>query len=50
MAISPDEPLPQGAEKAIAVRQMFDAIAPHYDLVNRVMTFRLDLRWRRKAV
>ncbi|MSV81311.1 MAG: ubiquinone/menaquinone biosynthesis methyltransferase [Actinobacteria bacterium] len=29
---------------------MFDAIAPRYDLVNRVMTFRLDVRWRRKAV
>lgn len=44
------EPLPQGAEKAIAVRQMFDAIASRYDLVNRIMTFRLDLRWRRKSV
>jgi demethylmenaquinone methyltransferase/2-methoxy-6-polyprenyl-1,4-benzoquinol methylase len=29
---------------------MFDAIAPRYDLVNRIMTFRLDTRWRRKAV
>jgi demethylmenaquinone methyltransferase/2-methoxy-6-polyprenyl-1,4-benzoquinol methylase len=29
---------------------MFDAIAPRYDLVNRVMTFRLDVRWRRMAV
>ncbi len=32
------------------VRSMFDAIAPRYDLVNRVMTFRLDTRWRRRAV
>jgi demethylmenaquinone methyltransferase/2-methoxy-6-polyprenyl-1,4-benzoquinol methylase len=32
------------------VRQMFDAIAPRYDLVNRIMTFRLDVRWRRTAV
>ena len=32
------------------VRSMFDAIAPRYDLVNRVMTFRLDVRWRRRAV
>jgi demethylmenaquinone methyltransferase/2-methoxy-6-polyprenyl-1,4-benzoquinol methylase len=42
--------LPQGEEKVQAVREMFDAIAPRYDLVNRVMTFRLDVRWRRKAV
>lgn len=32
------------------VRSMFDAIAPRYDLVNRIMTFRLDVRWRRRAV
>lgn len=42
--------LPEGAEKEHAVREMFDAIAPRYDLVNRVMTFRLDVRWRRAAV
>jgi len=29
---------------------MFDTIAPRYDLVNRIMTFRLDVRWRRTAV
>lgn len=29
---------------------MFDAIAPRYDLVNRIMTFRLDVRWRRRTV
>jgi len=44
------ETLPEGEEKVRAVRQMFDAIAPRYDLVNRIMTFRLDVRWRRKAV
>ena len=44
------ETLPQGDDKVTAVRQMFDAIAPRYDLVNRIMTFRLDVRWRRKAV
>ena len=42
--------LPEGDEKKQAVRQMFDAIAPRYDLVNRVMTFRLDVRWRRRSV
>jgi demethylmenaquinone methyltransferase / 2-methoxy-6-polyprenyl-1,4-benzoquinol methylase len=44
------ESLPQGDEKVTAVRGMFDAIAPRYDLVNRIMTFRLDVRWRRLAV
>jgi demethylmenaquinone methyltransferase/2-methoxy-6-polyprenyl-1,4-benzoquinol methylase len=44
------ETLPEGEEKKQAVRDMFDAIAPRYDLVNRVMTFRLDVRWRRKTV
>jgi demethylmenaquinone methyltransferase / 2-methoxy-6-polyprenyl-1,4-benzoquinol methylase len=44
------EQLPEGDRKVQAVRNMFDAIAPRYDLVNRIMTFRLDVRWRRKAV
>ena len=48
--VRPDRPLPQGDEKATAVRGMFDAIAPRYDLVNRVMTFGLDVAWRRRAV
>lgn len=42
--------LPEGDDKVVAVRGMFDAIAPRYDLVNRIMTFRLDIRWRRLAV
>lgn len=32
------------------MRAMFDTIAPRYDLVNRLMTFRLDVRWRRTTV
>ena len=42
--------LPQGDAKAKVVQNMFDAIAPRYDLVNRIMTFRLDTRWRKLAV
>jgi len=42
--------LPTGEAKRTAVREMFDTIAPRYDLVNRVMTFGLDARWRRHTI
>ncbi|MGH9018243.1 MAG: ubiquinone/menaquinone biosynthesis methyltransferase [Acidimicrobiales bacterium] len=42
--------LPEGADKQRVVRAMFDAVAPRYDLVNRIMTFGLDRRWRRVTV
>lgn len=45
-----DADLPRGEEKTRAVRAMFDAIAPRYELLNRVMTLGLDRRWRRRAV
>jgi demethylmenaquinone methyltransferase/2-methoxy-6-polyprenyl-1,4-benzoquinol methylase len=44
------EPLPAGDDKARIVRGMFDRVAPRYDLVNRVMTFGMDIGWRRRAV
>ena len=44
------DPLPQGEEKRRAVRRLFDSISPRYDLVNRVMTFGMDVGWRRAAV
>lgn len=44
------EQLPEGDAKVQAVRSMFDTIAPRYDLVNRVMTFRMDVGWRRRTV
>ncbi|MFZ6002323.1 MAG: ubiquinone/menaquinone biosynthesis methyltransferase [Actinomycetota bacterium] len=44
------EALPEGDEKVAAVRGMFDAIAPRYDMVNRIMTFRMDVGWRRRTV
>jgi demethylmenaquinone methyltransferase/2-methoxy-6-polyprenyl-1,4-benzoquinol methylase len=43
-------PLPEGEEKVEAVGAMFDTIAPRYDLVNRIMTFRMDVGWRRKTL
>jgi demethylmenaquinone methyltransferase/2-methoxy-6-polyprenyl-1,4-benzoquinol methylase len=41
--------LPIGHDKTELVRSMFDVIAPRYDLVNRMMTFGLDIRWRRRS-
>ena len=42
--------LPDPSEKARVVRGMFDRISSRYDLVNRVMTFGMDVGWRRRAV
>jgi demethylmenaquinone methyltransferase/2-methoxy-6-polyprenyl-1,4-benzoquinol methylase len=42
--------LPTGAEKVAAVDAMFDAIAPGYDVTNRVISLGLDKGWRRRTV
>lgn len=42
--------LPTGTDKTERVREIFDTIAPRYDLVNRLMTLGLDQIWRRKTV
>ena len=48
--MSADPSLPQGQDKVAAVRSMFDAIAPRYDMLNRLLTFSMDCRWRRRSV
>lgn len=48
--LSAPDPLFRGPVKELAVRSMFDTIAPRYDRLNRLLTFRLDVRWRRRTV
>ena len=36
--------------KASFVQSMFARIAPHYDLMNRLMTFGQDIRWRKAVI
>jgi demethylmenaquinone methyltransferase/2-methoxy-6-polyprenyl-1,4-benzoquinol methylase len=39
-----------GKERDQYVRKMFAAVAPRYDLLNRVMTGGQDIRWRKESV
>ena len=38
------------AEKRAYVRRVFSEIAPSYDLLNHLLSFSIDKRWRRRAV
>ena len=39
-----------GAEKREYVRRIFSEIAPRYDLLNHLLSFNIDRRWRRRAI
>lgn len=41
---------PDGDRHARRVQAMFERIAPSYDLMNRMMTFGQDLRWRKSVI
>ncbi len=43
-------PVSGGPEKRAYVRDIFTAIAPTYDRLNRIISLRFDQRWRRFAV
>ena len=43
-------PIGEAAGKKQDVESMFDAIAPRYDFLNRVLSLGIDRQWRRQAV
>ena len=56
MALPDDEPTVAraaaagGREKRAYVRRIFTEIAPRYDLLNHLLSFNIDRRWRRRAL
>ena len=40
----------QKSSKKIQVRQMFDGISPQYDLLNRIISGGIDIKWRKNVV
>ena len=43
-------PIGQAPGKRAHVEAMFDEIAPRYDRLNRVLSFGIDVVWRKRAV
>lgn len=47
---APVTPYGSGDSKKAEVERMFDNIAPKYDLLNRVLSLGIDVRWRKRAL
>ena len=45
--VTPDKHSDKGKKEQ--VQEMFDTISPSYDGLNRVMTLRMDITWRRRV-
>ncbi|MCB0573886.1 MAG: class I SAM-dependent methyltransferase, partial [Saprospiraceae bacterium] len=43
-------PYGSGEGKKVEVERMFDKIAPKYDLLNRVLSLGIDVRWRKRMI
>lgn len=48
--MSSSPPIEPAAGKRAQVASMFDRIAPRYDVLNRVLSAGIDVRWRKRAV
>ncbi len=44
------KPYSEEEEKKGQISKMFNNIAPYYDLLNRVLSLRMDVTWRRKGI
>jgi demethylmenaquinone methyltransferase/2-methoxy-6-polyprenyl-1,4-benzoquinol methylase len=43
-------PVTDPEKEPARIRAMFDAVAPRYDLLNRLLSAGIDVRWRRRAI
>ena len=50
MATIPEARPSRGTDRETQVRTLFSEIAPRYDLLNHILSFNIDRRWRRRAV